>query len=241
MMIVDHPDFQCSRCAAKRSVSCGLECLYLRYAWPPRSRGFGQHTHCRRRVDALKACTRGVKHRGIKTTECSRVLLLRSCAPACCIHSGQVLVSVRGPYLAVRFSPGLSARGEPSWINAPAASRDIDGKVREWLRKTASAVQVYLALVLQRFRGFSAYLCTLCLTCASPSQSGTASPGMSRRAREIAARHKSKKRDKEQQRQDVRAQQLVDLHTRFLQASSFAPHVVLVLDLIFFRFTFVPP
>jgi hypothetical protein len=143
--------------------------------------------------------------------------------------------------LSLGSQPGLSARGEPSWINAPAASRDIDGKVREWLRKTASAVQVYLALVLQRFRGFSAYLCTLCLTCASPSQSGTASPGMSRRAREIAARHKSKKRDKEQQRQDVRAQQLVDLHTRFLQASSFAPHVVLVLDLIFFRFTFVPP
>ena len=136
-------------------------------------------------------------------------------------------MSVRGPDLAVRFSPGLSARGEPSWINAPAAS--------------IVSLQVYLALVLQRFRGFSAYLCTLCLTCASPSQSGTASPGMSRRAREIAARHKSKKRDKEQQRQDVRAQQLVDLHTRFLQASSFAPHVVLVLDLIFFRFTFVPP
>ena len=96
-----------------------------------------------------------------KTTECSRVLLLRSCAPACCIHSGQVLVSVRGPDLAVRFSPGLSARGEPSWINAPAAS--------------IVSLQVYLALVLQRFRGFSAYLCTLCLTCASPSQSGTAS------------------------------------------------------------------
>ena len=129
--------------------------------------------------------------------------------------------------LSLGSQPGLSARGEPSWINAPAAS--------------IMSLQVYLALVLQRFRGFSAYLCTLCLTCASPSQSGTASPGMSRRAREIAARHKSKKRDKEQQRQDVRAQQLVDLHTRFLQASSFAPHVVLVLDLIFFRFTFVPP
>ena len=129
--------------------------------------------------------------------------------------------------LSLGSPPGLSARREPSWINSPAAS--------------IMSLEVYLALVLQRFRGFSAYLCTLCLTCASPSQSGTASPGMSRRAREIAARHKSKKRDKEQQRQDVRAQQLVDLHTRFLQASSFAPHVVLVLDLIFFRFTFVPP